>query len=100
MGSPGATVLLMMFWLAVFLILHNGPLLIFCGCLMLVQVAVGVLGSYYELRGNLEQPGGTMWEKFLYGAPIFAPLLFADLSLLALLALWALAMQPAPQRNS
>jgi hypothetical protein len=54
MGSPGPTVLSMMSWLAVFLIFRNGPLLILFGCLMLVQVAVGVLGSYYHLWGNLE----------------------------------------------
>ena len=34
-------------------------------------------------------------EAGLYGAPAFAPLLFADLALLALLAFWALVRVPS-----
>jgi hypothetical protein len=69
----------------------NRPLLWLGLGVMLVQVGVGLLGAYWHVRANLDQPLGTLWAKFLYGAPAFAPLLFADLAALAILALWALA---------
>jgi hypothetical protein len=58
---------------------------------MLLQVLVGLLGFILHLRGNLESPAGTYRDRFVYGAPIFAPLLFADLAILAALGLWAQA---------
>src|SRR5262249_40086291 len=58
---------------------------------MLLQVGVGLLGFVLHLKGNLESPAGTYWGRFGYGAPIFAPLLFADLAILAILGLWAQA---------
>lgn len=67
--------------------------------LMLVQMAVGTLGFVLHVRANLAKPGPTFLERFLYGAPALAPLLFADLAILGLLGLWALsrADQPAPE---
>lgn len=76
---------------AVFLVYDNRPLLWLCGFLMLTQVGVGLLGTYLHVQANLAVPLGSLWQKFLYGAPVFAPLLFADLAVLGLLALWALA---------
>ncbi len=34
-----------------------------------------------------------MWERFLYGAPIFAPLLFPNLAALALIGISALSLR-------
>lgn len=84
--------------LAAVLVVHdNRPLLRLGFAAMLAQVAVGLLGAFWHVRANLGQPMGTLWQKFLYGAPAFAPLLFADLAALASLALWALARAvPAP----
>jgi hypothetical protein len=84
--------------LAAVLAVHdNRPLLRLGFAVMLSQVAVGLLGAFWHVRANLGQPMGTLWQKFLYGAPAFAPLLFADLATLAILALWALARAvPAP----
>jgi hypothetical protein len=76
---------------AVLVVPDNRPLLWLGLVVMLVQAAVGLLGAYWHVRANLDQPLGTLWQKFLYGAPAFAPLLFADLAVLAALALWALA---------
>ena len=59
-----------------------------------VAVGVGVLGFYFHVRANLAYPAASLTERFLYGAPAFAPLLFADLALLALLAFWALTRVP------
>ncbi len=75
---------------AVLLVYDNRPLLRLCAGVMGVQVVVGVLGALLHGRSNLARPRQSLWEGFLYGAPVFAPLLFADLAILAGLALWAL----------
>ena len=69
----------------------NRPLLVLVGFIMIVQVGVGVFGFLLHVLANLRAPLGTLWERFLYGAPAFAPLLFADLAILGLLALAALS---------
>ena len=76
---------------AVLVVPDNRPLLRLAFVVMLAQAAVGLVGAYWHVRADVDQPLGTLWEKFLYGAPAFAPLLFADLAALAILALWALA---------
>lgn len=47
-----------------------------------VQIIVGIVGFLLHLTANLGGPGGLR-ENFIYGAPIFSPLLFANLALLA-----------------
>jgi hypothetical protein len=59
--------------------------------LMVIQVVVGLLGFYLHLRGNLANRSESLWDTFVFGAPIFAPLLFADVATLAVLGLWAQA---------
>lgn len=54
-----------------------------------VQSLVGVLGFVLHLRANLASPMSNFWQRFLYGAPQFAPLLLDDLALLSLLGFWA-----------
>jgi hypothetical protein len=60
-----------------------------CLAVMAVEAAVGAAGFLFHLGGNLGNPGRTLWDRFLYGAPIFAPLLFADLAVLASIAIGA-----------
>ncbi len=67
-----------------------------------VQVPVGVAGFILHLAGDARRPG-TWTDRLLHGAPVFAPLLFADLALLAAIGLWlrssaraAPAQPPAP----
>jgi hypothetical protein len=65
-----------------------------------LQMIVGLIGFGLHVSANLSRPGTTLWEQFVYGAPAMAPMLFADLAILALLGLWALeaavARAPAP----
>jgi hypothetical protein len=56
---------------------------------------VGVLGFALHVAADLRAPAASLWDRFLYGAPLFAPLLFANLALLAALGLWALARTQA-----
>lgn len=63
---------------------------------MAIEALTGIAGFAFHVRANLAREGGTVWERFLYGAPVFAPLLFANLAVLAGIALWALSGTPAP----
>jgi len=65
-----------------------------CLALMAAEAGVGVLGFGLHLRANLGNPGRSLWDRFLYGAPIFAPLLFANLALLAAIGLWTMITAP------
>ena len=67
---------------------ESRSLLIMNLALMVIQIVVGVLGFALHARGNLSHAAGSIWDRFVYGAPIFAPLLFADLALLAVLGCW------------
>jgi hypothetical protein len=77
------------FLLAAIIVPLSGPLLTMNLALMVVQVVIGLLGFYLHTRGNFSGQASPLWDRFVYGAPIFAPLLFADLALLAFLGLWA-----------
>jgi hypothetical protein len=48
----------------------------------------GAAGSFFHVRGVLRRPGGlaTPLYNWVYGPPIFAPLLFAASGFLGLLA--------------
>ena len=59
-----------------------------------LQIVVGVLGFSLHFAANVRGPSGW-WENFLYGAPIFTPLLFPNLAILAALGVWALAQRQA-----
>lgn len=61
-----------------------------CVIVMIVQALVGVLGFWFHLQANMVEPGHTLWEKLVNGAPPMAPLLFPNLVGLALIGLWAL----------
>lgn len=75
---------------AVLLDYDNRPLVALAAAAMAAQVVVGMLGFILHVVADLNASAASMWERILYGAPLFAPLLFADLALLAALALWSL----------
>jgi hypothetical protein len=79
------------FLTAVLAVRDNRPLRGLCAVVMAVQLVVGLVGFALHGLANLARPAASLWENLLYGAPIFAPLLFADLGVLALLGLWAQA---------
>jgi hypothetical protein len=81
---------------AVLVVFDNRPLLGLALALMVAQVGVGLLGFYLHLAADLRAASGPLRDRILYGAPVFAPLLFADLALLAVIALWAIARTQTP----
>jgi len=59
-----------------------------CWGVLFVQFVVGIAGFFFHLYGNFLNPMTNWWGKIVYGAPIFAPLLFPNLALLAAIGLW------------
>jgi hypothetical protein len=67
------------------------PYLRLCALVLLLQAIVGCAGFVFHAVSALRQPGATVFEKMLTGAPPMAPLLFPNLVVLGLIALWVLA---------
>ncbi len=61
-----------------------------CLLVMIGQALVGILGFWFHMQANLFEPGHSLWEKLVNGAPPLAPLLFPNLVGLAFIGLWAL----------
>lgn len=60
-----------------------------CLAVMGAELAMGALGFVLHVEANLHRLGSSLLERFTFGAPAFAPLLFADLALLGAIGLWA-----------
>ena len=95
--SVAAAALAVGFLLAALLLSVERWFLWLCMGVMLLEIFVGLLGFFYHLRADLSAPAASFAEKFIYNAPPFAPMLFADLATLAMLAIWA--MMRLPQRD-
>lgn len=66
---------------------------------MSVQIVVGLAGFVLHVAADLRRPAVAPLDRFVFGAPAFAPMLFADLALLAAIGFWASAagrVPPAP----
>jgi hypothetical protein len=70
-----------------------------CMAVMAGQILVGLLGFFFHVRADLAASAANLFDKFIYNAPPFAPMLFADLATLALLALWALLRMGQPKEH-
>ncbi|HYV37852.1 MAG TPA: hypothetical protein VE988_19360, partial [Gemmataceae bacterium] len=64
-----------------------------CAAVMVGQGAVGLLGFYYHFVADWHGGEATLFGNLVNGAPVLAPMLFADLMLLALLGLGTLSRQ-------
>jgi len=58
-----------------------------CGLVMLVQVGVGTLGFTFHALADWRNHGENLFLRIVHGAPIFAPTLFCDLAVLAVIGL-------------
>ena len=54
---------------------------------MLLLIAVGVVGALLHVGNDLTAGGAFVTERFIRGAPVLAPLLFANMGTLGLIAL-------------
>jgi hypothetical protein len=78
------------FLLVPFLVRIEVRFLKLCTLVLVVQAFVGVLGFLLHVVADLEGPSSRMIDNIVHGAPPFAPLLFPNLVLLSLIALWGL----------
>jgi len=79
------------FLLVPFIVRVTVPYLWLCAAVLLAQALVGFVGFALHAGADLRQPGLTLFERVLSGAPPMAPLLFPNLVLLASIALWTWA---------
>lgn len=61
-----------------------------CVVVMIIQALVGILGFWFHIEANLIEPGTSIWDRLVNGAPPLAPLLFPNLVGLALIGIWSL----------
>ena len=66
---------------------------------MVLMIAVGVLGAILHVNTNLIDQGTIVGERFLRGAPILAPLLFANMGTLGLIVLLDPSERPKDERR-
>lgn len=78
------------FLLVPFLVHVSRRFLALCAGVLLLQALVGVLGFLLHASADLEGPSSSAFENVVHGAPPLAPLLFPNLVLLGLIALWVL----------
>ena len=61
-----------------------------CAAVLLLEAMVGLWGFFLHAAGNLRGPSVHAFDNFIYGAPPMAPLLFPNLMVLGIIALWQL----------
>ena len=61
-----------------------------CASVLLLEAGVGLWGFVLHASGNLRGPSIHAFDNFIYGAPPMAPLLFPNLMVLGVIALWQL----------
>lgn len=66
--------------------IERSDLMIFIAA-MIVMALVGLSGVYFHIIHNLNGQGTFVGERFLKGAPMMAPLLYANMALIGLLIL-------------
>jgi hypothetical protein len=74
----------------------NAPYLRLCGMVLAVQAVVGLAGFGFHVAADLHQPGVSVFEQVLSGAPPMAPLLFPNLVVLGCIGLWAMSRRLPP----
>jgi hypothetical protein len=65
---------------------HRVDILIYAVA-MVLMIGTGVLGAFLHINDNLTSMGQIVGERFIRGAPFMAPLLFANMGTLGLIAL-------------
>jgi hypothetical protein len=61
-----------------------------------IQIPVGIAGCVFHVIANQRRPDETLLQRTVHGAPVFAPLLFANLALLAAIGIWAMIRAGLP----
>jgi len=70
-----------------------------CLVVLLLEVLVGFIGFALHLHADLIAEGGSLFQRIVHGAPVFAPMLFPNLALLAGIGLWVQRRTPVAERS-
>ena len=70
-----------------------------CLGVLALQAAVGLIGFWFHLAADVNGLSASLYENFVHGAPVFAPLLFVDLAALAAIGMTAPPGEGARQKN-
>ena len=84
-------------FLAVALVERHRSFLLISGAVLALQIVIGLVGFYFHLIADINGLSSSLFENFVHGAPVFAPLLFVDLVLLAMIGLWDMLSDHARQ---
>lgn len=84
----GTSALAVGFLLTPMLLPVSRDFLRWCAAVLLLEAGAGVWGFVLHSEANLRGPSVHAWDNFVYGAPPFAPLLFPNLVVLGMLAIW------------
>lgn len=68
-----------------------------CFAVLIAQVLVGLAGFALHVAADWQAAGRNLFDKAVHGAPVFAPLLFPNLALLAGIGLWDLRRKTAAE---
>ena len=71
------------------------PYVDLCAAILLLEACVGLWGFVLHAAANLRGPSLHAFDNFVYGAPPMAPLLFPNLMVLGIIALWRLRTEGA-----
>ncbi len=74
-------------FLAVALADRGGAFARICLGVLGMQALIGVTGFYLHVAADVNGLSASLYENFVHGAPVFAPLLFVDLAVLAAIGL-------------
>ena len=83
-------------FLGVALVERREAFLRVAAAVLALQVVVGVAGFYFHAVADISGLSSSLFENFIHGAPVFAPLLFVDIVLLATVGLWDMRSQGVP----
>ena len=74
-------------FLAVALVDRGGAFARICLGVLGMQAVIGLAGFYLHVAADVNGLSSSLYENFVHGAPVFAPLLFGDLAVLAVIGL-------------
>lgn len=71
---------------------RNRSMIRLAAVVMAIEMVVGLVGFGLHLKANLAMGQASLADRFIFGTPVFAPLLFDNIAIIGLIGLWGLAI--------
>ena len=81
-------------FLAMALVEQHPAFIGICFGVLALQAVIGLIGFCFHVAADVNGLSASLFENFVHGAPVFAPLLFVDLGVLAAIGLVAAGVGP------